>query len=85
MDVFSLEDDDYDSLFITQLDTNNNGKDNTGVFGESVSGVLGDGTNFLSPRVSIVSQSASVPAQYSDISDDDFNIPSSQPVHMDTR
>ena len=67
MDLFSLEeDDDYEGLFITQSSSNS---DN--------SGLLGNPEDFTSPCVSLEAQKGHG-AQYSDISDYDFDIPSSQ-------
>ena len=62
--MFSLEDDDGDQLFITQSPKESDkGGD---------SSVLGEGGNFQMPCFSLVDN------KYSDISDDDFEIPSSQ-------
>ena len=82
MDVFSLEDDDCNDLFITQ-------SSNSDESAEKVSNnvqILGKDTDFSSPLCSIVSGSKPAEAQYSDISDEeDFQIPSSQMNNMTTR
>ena len=69
MELFSLEEDDGNDLFITQsshLDNNNR---------QNVS-ILGSPTDFASPCASILNANSS---QYSDISDDEFvDIPCSQ-------
>ena len=67
MDVFSLEDEGND-LFLTQKDPEHK-------FDVKNVGILGDGSDFVSPCVSLVSVKQD---QYSDISDDDFEFPSSQ-------
>ena len=74
MDVFSLEDEDYSQLFITQsspkrVDLADN------------SPILGNGNDFASPLVSLVPKKNEDPLHYLDISDDDFmEIPSLQVV-----
>ena len=71
MEVFSLEEDDCNELFITQSCSGDNNSVNSSV-NDGFSGVLGDPMDFASPCSSLVN------AHYSDISDDDFEIPSSQ-------
>ena len=72
MDVYSLEKDDCNDLFITQSSGDNK-------INSSLS-VIGDGSDFSSPCVSLVKSSTGVcnVPQYEDISDEDFDIPSSQ-------
>ena len=67
MDVFSLEDEEYEHLFITQSSDNS-----------EKNAILEDPNDFSSPCVSLVPQRANIEARYSDISDDEFDIPSSQ-------
>ena len=62
MEVFSLEDDDGNDLFITQSSTLDKDLSQN-------NSILGDSANFSSPCVSII---PGVSAHYSDISDDDF-------------
>ena len=68
MELFSLEDDEGSDLFITQSSPkrNNNVSQNDGLK------LLPDGMDFQSPCSSILN------AHYSDISDDDFDMHSSQ-------
>ena len=68
MDQFSLEDDEYNSIFITQTPKAQK-------VDEYNVGILPNGNDFGSPLVGLVSGSV---AQYSDISEDEFEIPSSQ-------
>ena len=72
MEVFSLEDDDYGDMFITQsagVSDNNSQK----------SVIIGGPMDFMSPCSSLVSDDNVATNQYSDISDaEDFDIPSSQ-------
>ena len=71
--MMSLEDDDYNELFITQTPSS----DDT----EQKSPILGDRFDFGVPLVSLVSKSQNTYQEqhYSDISDDeDFQVPSSQ-------
>ena len=75
MDLFSLEDDDGNDLFITQSSNSSNGNNSNSV--------IGDGSDFSSPCVSLVSKNAA--PQYEDISDDDFEIPCSQAVLQEDR
>ena len=71
MEVLSLEDDEYEGLFITQSDRIVNGSD-----GGGISGVVNEGNS--NAATSLSQADADVP-MYSDISDDDaFEIPSSQ-------
>ena len=70
MDTFSIEDDDGDSLFITQSSDKSDKSDNVGI--------LGDSSDFSSPCVSLISSGKVGDAQYSDISEDEFDIPCSQ-------
>ena len=67
MDTFSLEDDNYDSLFITQSSDKCD-----------YVGILGDPSDFLSPCVSLVSQGKVGDTKYSDISENKYEIPHSQ-------
>ena len=60
MEVFSLEEDDGASMFLTQTPVVNRAVQNLGI--------LGDSSDFSSPCVGLVSGEA----KYSDISDDDF-------------
>ena len=70
MEVFSLEDDECSQLFITQTSKEND----EGKLGNS--GIILDPMDFSSPCVSVVNKEL---MQYSDISDDDFDmIPCSQ-------
>ena len=70
MELFSLEDEEYNQLFITQSSNNSvNVTENVGN-----SSILRDPLDFKSPCVSVLSD------KYSDISDDEFDIPSSQIV-----
>ena len=82
--VFSLEDDDVGDMFITQTPSVNDGE-----VGESEKvedlmefsdkSQMGLQCNdFSSPCVSLLSKKKIEGAVYSDISDDDFDIPSSQ-------
>ena len=66
MENLSLEDDEVGWVFVTQQDPSGNSVSN---------GVLGDPSDFTSPCASILSASQQ---DYSDISDDDFDLPSSQ-------
>ena len=73
MDVFSLEEDDCSQLFITQSLPKSG--ENRGL----ISDILGNGSDFTSPCVSLVNRRSIHDPQYSNISDDDFvDIPSSQ-------
>ena len=75
MDVFSLEDDDCNDLFITQSSNEDINDCNVGCNLQ----ILGKEDDFSAPLSSIVSGSTGNPTVYSDISDDnDFQIPSSQ-------
>ena len=75
MDVFSLEEEDSNELFITQSP-----KANEDVVEMENMSILGDGFDFTSPMVSIGSDGRmnSVGDPYEDISDEDFEIPPSQ-------
>ena len=76
MDVFSLEDDDGDNLFITQESRSDR-------INDQVQPILGNSTDFQSPCVSLTSQISNTSAVYEDISDDDaFEIPSSQQQNL---
>ena len=77
MNVLSLEDDDGDCLFITQTSNSSDGDVN--------GGKLCNSSDFISPCVSLVNQKESAMNNYSDISDDDFEIPSSQKWTADKR
>ena len=66
MDVFSLEEDECSQMFITQ----NSPKQ---VQNDGNNSILGDGLDFSSPLASIVKQVPRNEAQYSDISDNDFD------------
>ena len=74
MEVFSLEEDDGNELFITQeskIDRINRESNDKGI--------IGDPEDFSTPCVSLVSQGKHDTPAYSDISDsEDFQIPSSQ-------
>ena len=73
MEVFSLEDDDCEGMFITQEPSKLQEIDGD-------KSVLGDGLDFSSPCVSLTSQSSLGAAVYEDISDNDaFDIPCSEP------
>ena len=75
MELFSLEDEEYSQLFITQSSNNSvNVTENDGN-----GSILGDPLDFKSPCVSVLSD------QYSDISDEEFDIPSSQMVTSSTQ
>ena len=82
MDVFSLEEDDYNNLFITQTS-----KESVPEGGVQSSPILGDGNNFLSPLVSVESNGElnSLGAHSEDKSDEDFEIPPSQKNEGNTR
>ena len=69
MDVYSLEeDDDFGGMFLTH--------EPAVVVND---GILGDGTDFQSPCVSLIPQKERHEPMYEDISDDDFmDLPSSQ-------
>ena len=71
MSVFSLEEDDCESLFITQSSMNSGNSQNN-------DGILGDPMDFSSPCASVISRESATQGKYSDISDDDFEIPCSQ-------
>ena len=77
MEMFSLEEDDSNGLFLTQTPSvTSQNEDKVGEFG-----ILGDPLDFTSPCVSLVSSRQD---QYSDISEDEFvDIPSSQPTTTD--
>ena len=79
MELYSLEDDDCHELFITQSDSK---KDESGS-----KSILMDENDFQSPCVSLVSNSKAnaLGCDYEDISDDDFQIPSSQSTNGDGR
>ena len=65
MEVFSLEDED-NTLFLMQ-------KDPINCENQDTVGMLGEASDFKSPCVSLFSNKQD---QYSDISDDDFQLPS---------
>ena len=83
MEVYSLEDDGFSGLFLTQeshesvsiSDNRNHG------------GIIGDPMDFTSPCVGLTGRNnGSTAGVYEDISDDDdFNIPSSQVPASSTR
>ena len=79
MEVFSLEDDGSE-LFITQ----SNAEDTQNV---NYSPILGDGRNFQAPLVSVGNHANFnlLDPQYDNISDDDFDIPSSQVIPVNNR
>ena len=79
MEVFSLEEDDCPELFITQSSSDSNGIENNSI--------LVDENDFQSPCVSLVSppKQNALGGNYEDISDDDFDIPSSQLQMSDNR
>ena len=69
MDVFSLEEDDGDEIFITQSSQQSSQVDEV----ENVnSPILGDASDLRKSLVSLLD------SKYSDIFDDDFEIPCSQ-------
>ena len=71
MDIYSLEDDEGNDMFLTQ---EFHGRNNS-----QSSGILRNPLDFQSPCVSILGNNK---GEYSDISDDDFmKIPSSQMSH----
>ena len=72
IDVYSLMEDACSDLFITQSSGDKNSNNSLSV--------IGNGSVFLSPCVSIVKSGnvGSNVTQYEDISDDDFDIPCSQ-------
>ena len=73
MDVFSLEEDDYGDMFITQSSSNSSQVESSGNKVE----ILGDGADFVRPMCSLVSNVEDKSCKYSDISEDeDFEIPS---------
>ena len=72
MDVFSLEDEDYSQMFITQSSPKRQ------KVGENLQ-ILGDRSDFSKPLVSLVGAQNADKPQYSDISDDNFlDFPMSQ-------
>ena len=71
MDNFSLEKDDCDNLFITQSSNSNGNSQNSDV-GVTNSPVLGHTTDFQRPCFSLLD------SKYSDISEDQFDIPCAQ-------
>ena len=73
MEIYSLEEDDGHELFLTQ---NSATKDING----RKTAILGDGMDFQSPCALLIHAADFniVGSQYKDISDDDFEIPSSQ-------
>ena len=73
MDVFSLEEEDGNEVFLTQKARQDTSVNNYGI--------IGDEMDFSSPCVGLVSSAA----QYSDISDDNFQpIPCFQKGQLDT-
>ena len=80
MELFSLEDDDYGDLFITQKSNDNDSI-------SDLSGIRGDSVDIPSPHVVDAGGSGNLFAtHYSNISDDDaFEVPSSQQAKQDTR
>ena len=71
MDVFSLENDDFNGMFITQSDpdvSDNGNKSQISTSGSSTSGSM----------LSLLTENSSDFPVYEDISDDDFEIPPSQ-------
>lgn len=81
MDMFSLEEDDnYHNMFITQTpkDTHVTSEDNYGSFSGENDQILGiNALDFQSPFSSLVTNRSNV-THYSDISDEEFDIPLSQ-------
>ena len=72
MELFSLEEDEGNELFITQTPSEKKDEDKFG-------GILGDPMDFSSPCKSVIGEGNNTSQQYSDISDDEnFDIPSSQ-------
>ena len=79
MEVFSLEDEDYGDMFITQSSDISN-------VNSQKSEIIGDPMDFTSPCSSLVTGGNITGNQYSDISDaDDFDIPSPQVTPTVTR
>ena len=68
MEICSLEDDDYEGLFITQSDKSLN---NSGITGNS--SILGDPMDFSSPLVTLTPRGENKMPEYSDISDDELD------------
>ena len=72
MDMFSLEDDDANELFITQTPSSSN-------VGIGNSGIMADNMDFTSPCKSLIPDGVQKKFDFSDISDDEiFEIPCSQ-------
>ena len=82
MDMFSLEHEDCNELFITQTSPKYNRESS-----QNALSILGNGDDFGSPLVMVGSQGEmrSNVAHYEDISDDDFEIPSSQKTELVSR
>ena len=80
MDLFSLEDnDDCNELFITQSSPTNDGN----IPGNGI-GITDNPMDFSSPCVSLLPGSGVESAHYSDISEDEFDIPCSQQSSTNT-
>ena len=83
MEVFSLEEDDGNDLFLTQISSSNGSQvcENNNV------GILGDPMDFSSPVVGVVSGTANqFGCTYKDISDEEaFEILCSQVANNDQR
>ena len=77
MAAFSLEDEDYEGLFITQSDRVLNGG--------NVSENSSESMDVAEHVAGTSSQNSVIQPIYSDISDDDFDIPSSQMSSQSTR
>ena len=76
MDICSLEDDDYEGLFITQSDKVVQNADV-----QEKSPIFGDPMDFSAPLVTLTGNCETNQCHYSDISDDDMElIPSSQNI-----
>ena len=72
MDICSVEDEDCSELFTTQ--------NSKGIVSDSLDSgpILGDGSNFRAPLISLTPNFNVGGDHYEDISEDDFDIPSSQ-------
>ena len=80
MEVFFLEEEDSNEMFLTQVSQEDkNCDDNRSIFG--------DGMDFQSPCVSLRRDANFnlMSSQYDDISDEDFEIPSSQEIVTNDR
>ena len=81
MDLFSLEDNDYcNDLFITQSSPKNEGN-----MPQNGSAITDNPMDFSSPCVSLLPGTGVASTHYSDISEDEFEIPCLQQRSTDTR